>query len=82
MSVLTLSERQDYERARYYITAISQSVVAEIVRLQQMLGSGTAVQEGYYGRSLMELKGLGGEVWKGIDARAYIDELRNEWDHR
>lgn len=30
--------------------------------------------------SIMELHGLGAEVWQGIDAQAYVDELRNEWD--
>lgn len=33
-------------------------------------------------RSLLELEGLGKEVWKGIDAQEYVDELRNEWEHR
>ena len=33
-------------------------------------------------RSLLELEGLGAEIWKGIDAQAYVDDLRNEWNHR
>jgi hypothetical protein len=33
-------------------------------------------------RSLMELHGLGAEIWEGIDAQEYVDELRKEWDHR
>lgn len=33
-------------------------------------------------RSLLELEGLGKEVWTGIDAQEYVDELRNEWEHR
>ena len=33
-------------------------------------------------RSLMELAGLGAEIWQGIDAQKYVDELRSEWDHR
>jgi hypothetical protein len=32
--------------------------------------------------SLMELAGLGAELWQGIDAQQYVDELRGEWDHR
>ncbi len=28
---------------------------------------------------IMELKGLGKELWQGINARQYIDELRNEY---
>jgi hypothetical protein len=30
--------------------------------------------------SIMELKGLGKEVWEGIDVEKYIDEERNSWD--
>ncbi len=30
--------------------------------------------------SIMELKGLGKEVWQGIDVEKYIDEERNSWD--
>lgn len=33
-------------------------------------------------RSMMELEGLGAEIWKGIDPDEYVNELRNEWDHR
>ena len=33
-------------------------------------------------RSIMELHGLGKELWQGIDAQKFVDELRGEWDHR
>lgn len=33
-------------------------------------------------RSLMELHGLGAEIWQGVDAQEYVNELRQEWDHR
>jgi hypothetical protein len=33
-------------------------------------------------RSLLELEGLGAELWEGIDAQAYVDSLRSEWDER
>lgn len=33
-------------------------------------------------RSLLELEGLGAELWEGIDAQEYVNELRQEWDHR
>jgi len=33
-------------------------------------------------RSLLELEGLGSEIWKGVDAQKYVDDLRNEWSHR
>jgi predicted nucleic acid-binding OB-fold protein len=31
---------------------------------------------------LSELRGLGKEIWEGIDAQEYVDQLRNEWDER
>ncbi len=33
-------------------------------------------------RSIMELHGLGAEIWHGIDAQAYVNALRDEWDER
>jgi hypothetical protein len=32
--------------------------------------------------SILELAGLGAEVWKDIDAQEYVDQLRSEWDKR
>jgi hypothetical protein len=32
--------------------------------------------------SILELAGLGEEVWKGIDPQEYVNQLRSEWDHR
>ncbi|MGQ9631034.1 MAG: hypothetical protein ACUVXI_12105 [bacterium] len=33
-------------------------------------------------RSLLELEGLGAEIWEGMDAQEYVNELRREWDER
>ena len=30
-------------------------------------------------RSLLELRGLGKELWKGEDAQEYVNKLRREW---
>ena len=30
--------------------------------------------------SILELAGLGKDIWDGVDAQVYIDELRDEWD--
>jgi hypothetical protein len=30
----------------------------------------------------MELHGLGAEIWQGIDAQEYVEQLRSEWDDR
>jgi hypothetical protein len=31
-------------------------------------------------RNVMELDGLGAEVWRGIDVEQYINDMRDEWD--
>lgn len=33
-------------------------------------------------RRLTELRGLGKEIWEGVDAQEYVNQLRDEWDHR
>jgi hypothetical protein len=32
------------------------------------------------GHSVLELRGLGKELWAGRDAQEYVNELRDEWD--
>lgn len=29
---------------------------------------------------LSELRGLGKELWQGVDAQEYVNQLRDEWD--
>ncbi len=31
---------------------------------------------------LSDLRGLGAEAWKGVDAQEYVNRLRDEWDER
>jgi hypothetical protein len=33
-------------------------------------------------RRITELRGLGKEIWQDVDARQYVDHLRNEWEGR
>jgi hypothetical protein len=40
------------------------------------------IQQSHQQRSLLELEGLGAEIWQGVDAQKYVDDLRNEWGHR
>lgn len=30
-------------------------------------------------RSIMELEGLGKEIWQGVDAQEYVDQERDSW---
>ena len=31
-------------------------------------------------RSILELRGLGKEVWRGIDAQEYVNQERDSWN--
>jgi hypothetical protein len=31
-------------------------------------------------RSILELQGLGKQLWQGMDAQAYVDQERNAWN--
>lgn len=33
-------------------------------------------------QSLLDLEGLGAEIWSGVDAQEYVDALRQVWDQR
>lgn len=33
-------------------------------------------------RQISELRGLGKEIWQGVDAQTYVDQLRDEWNER
>jgi hypothetical protein len=33
-------------------------------------------------RNIMDLHGLGKEIWEGIDAQEYVSKLRDEWENR
>lgn len=30
--------------------------------------------------SILELAGLGAEIWQGVDPQEYVNQLRSEWD--
>lgn len=32
--------------------------------------------------TLLDLEGLGKDLWEGIDAQQYVDALRSEWDRQ
>ena len=52
-------------------------LLALVARDLAQPGSGTSEQQKH---SIMELHGLGKEIWEGIDAQEYVNRLRNEWE--
>jgi phage terminase Nu1 subunit (DNA packaging protein) len=53
-----------------------------LTKIAEELANGKGESETAEKRSIMELHGLGAEIWEGIDAQEYVNELRDEWEHR
>ena len=57
------------------------AAILEII-VESIEGEPSEQEPPYKERSILELEGLGAELWEGIDAQKYIDELREEWRER
>ena len=50
--------------------------------IAQRLARAGAPSEEPRTHSILELDGLGKEIWAGIDAQEYVNKLRDEWEER
>jgi hypothetical protein len=76
--IIAMTVTQLYKQ---YIKPISITEQLELIALiSKKLLVRTDVKEEK--RSLLELEGLGAEIWEGVDAQQYVDDLRNEWKDR
>jgi hypothetical protein len=55
---------------------------AEKLRLLEITAHDLANKIDNPEHSILELEGLGIEAWQEIDPQKYINQLRDEWDHR
>jgi hypothetical protein len=76
----TLTAKEIYEQLVKRLPPEERLQLIEMVNRDLLERPGKEPQKNK--RSLMELHGLGAEIWQGIDAQEYVDELRKEWDHR
>jgi len=53
-----------------------------LAKMAAELANGEEEKQPQNRRSVMELHGLGAEIWEGIDAQEYVNQLRDEWEHR
>jgi len=67
---------------RQHIQALPSSERLRLLALLAEDAANTAEHITKPEHSIMELHGLGAEIWCGVDAQQYVDELRNEWDAR
>jgi len=69
-----------------YDLEIRKLPVSDRLRLAQRILSDTAtemeVSRKGEPRSLLDLEGLGADLWQSVDAQDYVNRLREEWDER
>ncbi|MFO7877338.1 MAG: hypothetical protein R6U55_12230 [Desulfovermiculus sp.] len=65
-----------YEHLRLIAEQDQRSISQEVIHLLRQ-----AVQSKEK-RSILELRGLGKELWKNVDAADYIDNERQTWDQQ
>jgi hypothetical protein len=74
----TLSVEKLYHR---YIESIPDAEQLQLIAvISQHLSKNAVERKNTKTRSLLELEGLGAEIWQGVDAQEYVDELRDEWE--
>lgn len=76
MATLNIKNFPDplYKKLKARAKRQNRSVSQEVTRILA-----TAVEE-QEELSLLDLQGLGKDLWKGIDAAKYVSELRDEWE--
>jgi hypothetical protein len=75
--VMAMSAAQVYEE---HIKTLSVEDRLQLLALiAEQLASERRVSEQGLQHSLMELHGLGKDVWVGLDAQEYVNRLRDEW---
>jgi hypothetical protein len=68
--------------AEIYEQHIKPLSTVDQLRLVELIAHGLAatVHDIPQSRSLLDLEGLGEEIWQGINPQVYVTELRKEWD--
>lgn len=71
------------ERLTYddYLNGISKLKPEEQLNLIEVISSGLKKHmDEKRSHNILELEGLGAEIWKGMDAQEYVDKERASWD--
>ena len=77
----TPSAKEIYEQHIKPLPLAERLRLVEIIA-REMAGTTETVVLSEPACSIMDLHGLGADIWKDIDAQEYVNELRKEWDHR
>ena len=82
----TLAVKQVYEQYIAQLSIADQLTLITMISQQLTDQTLVTIQPEYVEKesqhSIMELHGLGKEIWEGIDAQEYVNTLRQEWGAR
>jgi hypothetical protein len=65
-----------------YVEQIRSLPPASRLQLLALIANDLAAPVQEKNRRITDLAGLGKELWQGIDAQEYVEQLRREWDDR
>ncbi len=65
-----------------YETELRHLPLEERMRLLELIARDLRRTGNEETKSILQLRGLGQEIWDGIEAQEYVDEMRAEWDRR
>ncbi len=70
-----------YAATTYYeaLTRVQHLTPADQLRLLEELASLVRRQIAQPRRSILELRGLGKEIWQSVDAQQYVEQERASW---
>jgi len=72
--------QKDYEQILAQALRLNKSAQKNLIAdLTAHLSREPEVQPATPKRSIMELQGLGKDIWQGIDAREYLNQERASW---
>jgi hypothetical protein len=67
---------QDYAKGVLFLTPDEQMKLMELI----LSTLRPVIQKTKPGHSIMELEGLGADIWKNMDAQEYVRRERESWD--
>ena len=70
----------DSNLRRIYMEISSLTVREKMAILSKLIAEVSSAAERNEGQDIYSLKGLGKEIWKGIDAQEYVDAERASWE--
>ncbi len=76
-----LAEKQSFSYHNY-VQGIQRLTPEELVNLLELISATLKqrISPKQATHSIMELEGLGAEIWNGIDAQEYVRQERASWD--